>query len=96
MADEVPTYDLATPIFGLAVAPDGSLLVADAGAGVVELRHGEGNLIAELPRVSDIAPIGRGDMFAITGAGAEEAETPVNLYRISRGKVREIADLGAF
>jgi len=34
----VQSYEFATPIFKLAVAPDGSLLVADAGAGIVELR----------------------------------------------------------
>lgn len=93
IADTIPPYDFATPIFGLAVAPDGSLLVADAGAGVVELRR-EGNLIAELPGVTDIAPIGRGDMFAITGGG--EDENARKLFRVSRGGVKEIADLGAF
>ena len=67
LADAVPPYDYATPIFGLAAAPDGSLLIADYGAGIVELRRGEGKLIAGLPTVSDVAPIGRGDMFAVTG-----------------------------
>jgi hypothetical protein len=43
----VPTYEFATPIFKLAVAPDGSLLVADAGAGIVELRHDAGRLIGD-------------------------------------------------
>ena len=42
----VPSYEFATPIFKLAVAPDGSLLVADAGAGIVELRNGVGSLVA--------------------------------------------------
>src|SRR3989337_1650652 len=41
------TFDYATPVFGIATAPDGSLLVADYGAGVVELRKGAGTLIAE-------------------------------------------------
>jgi hypothetical protein len=36
----IPSYRFATPIFKLAVAPDNSLLVADAGAGIVELRNG--------------------------------------------------------
>src|SRR5437588_12794435 len=47
----VPHYDYATPIFGLATAPDGSLVVADAGAGIVQLRKGRGSLIAQLPAV---------------------------------------------
>jgi len=37
-APNVPHYDFAGPIFGLDNAPDGSLLVADAGAGIVQLR----------------------------------------------------------
>ncbi len=96
-ADQVPSYDFTTPVFGLATAPDGSLLVADYGVGVVELRKGEGNLIAELPLVADVAPIGRGDMFAVTGLdpfGA--AETAQKLFRVSQGSIREIADLLAF
>ena len=94
LADAVPSYDFATPIFGLAVAPDRSLLVADGGAGVVELRKGEGNLIAELPAVADVAPIGRGDMFAVTGGG--ESETAWKLFRVSHGSLHKIADLLAF
>jgi hypothetical protein len=93
-ADEDLSYDFAAPIFGLATAPDGSLLVADSGAGVVELRHSEGDLIADLPGVTDVAPIGRGDMFAVTGGGEDAAAR--KLFRVSHGGVREIADLGAF
>ena len=93
-ANAVPYYNYATPIFGLTMAPDDSLLVADYGAGVVELRKGEGNLIAELPGVVDVAPFGRGNLFAITGAG--EAETAWKLFRVSQDGVREIANLLAF
>jgi len=92
-----PTYRFVAPIFGLAVSPDGSLLVADNGfatpgsdGGIVELRKSVGELIAALPGVTDIAPIGRGDMFATTSFG------PGKLYRVSRGSIREIADLNAF
>lgn len=96
-AAPVASYNFATPIFGLAVAPDGSLLVADAGAGVVELRKGKGNLIAALPGVTDIAPVGRGNMFAVTGASNDPNDALAKkLFRVSGGKVREIADLGAF
>ena len=97
-ANQVPSFDFTTPVFGLATAPDGSLLVADAGAGVVELRKGEGNLVAELPLVADIAPIGRGDMFAITGLDdpSDPGETAQKLFRVSHGSTREIADLFAF
>ncbi len=92
VAADVPSFEYATPIFGLATAPEGSILVADAGRGIVELdlRKGAGALIAELPFVTDIAPIGRGDMFAVTGAG------DWRLFRVSRGMVEPIADLLAF
>jgi hypothetical protein len=89
-----PSYPFVTPAFGLATAPDGSLLVADAGAGIVELRHGGGALVAALPGVTDMAPIGRGDMFAITGGGTGPGAA--KLYRVSRGTTRLIADLGLF
>lgn len=83
-------YPFATPVFGLATAPDGSLLAADAGTGIVEIRKGVGSVVAQLPGVTDIAPIGRGDMFAITSVafGGEG-----KLYRVSRGSRHEIANL---
>ncbi|MFE9691896.1 ScyD/ScyE family protein [Micromonospora sp. NPDC005806] len=90
----VPSYEFASPAFGLATAPDGSLLVADAGAGIVELRNGVGTLAAPLPGVTDVAPIGRGDMFAVTGGGEDASAR--KLFRVSGGATREIADLGAF
>jgi len=91
-ADAV-VFPFVTPVFGLAVAPDGSLLAADAGAGIVEIRKGQFSLVASLPGVTDVAPIGRGDMFAITSTafGGDG-----KLYRVSRGSTREIADLLAF
>ena len=93
-ADAVADYDFATPIFGLKVAPDGRLLVADAGAGIVELHHGGGEIIASLPGVSDIAPIGRGVMWAVTGGG--EGGLARKLFLITQGKTRVMADLYAF
>jgi hypothetical protein len=90
MAGTVVSYDFASPLFGLAVAPDGSLLVADAGAGIVELRKGTGALIAELPGVTDVAPIGRGVMYATRGGPGGA------LFRVSRGATRLVVDLNAF
>lgn len=93
-ADALPGYNFASPIFGLGVAPDDSLLVADAGAGIVELRKGEGALVAALPGVSDVAAIGRGVMWAVTGGG--EGDLAGRLFRVSRGDTRVVADLQAF
>lgn len=96
--DPIPFYPFSTPTFGLADGPDGSLFVADAGSGIVELRKGDASLVAALPGVTDIAPIGRGVMFATTGGspGGPNPPTARKLYRVSNGSVREIADLGAF
>lgn len=83
-------YEFASPLFGLARAPGGSLLVADTGAGVVELIDGSGSLIVELPGVVDIAPIRRGTMHAVSGG--EHGM----LYRIVDGQVHPMADIAAF
>ena len=90
----VSSYEFATPIFKLALAPDGSLLVADAGAGIVELRNGVGSLVAKLEGVTDVGPMGRGDMFALRGGGP--GLTTGALFRVSRGSTRLIADLYQF
>jgi len=97
-SDEVPFYPFGTPTFGLSDAPDGSLLVADAGSGIVELRNGEGALVAALPGVTDIAPIGRGVMYATTGGSPDGPNPPTarSLWRVSRGSTKLVADLGAF
>jgi hypothetical protein len=92
IATAQPTF--TSPVFGLATAPDGSLLVADAGAGIVELRDGATRLIAPLPGVSDVAPIKADDMFAITGGGTGPGAA--KLYRVVNGKALQVADLGRF
>src|SRR5436309_755583 len=95
-AANVPHYDYASPIFGLSTAPDGSLLVADAGAGIVQLRKGKGSLIVKLPNVTDVAPIGRGSMYAVTSSGEESHPTDGKLFRVSLGRKHALADLFAF
>lgn len=87
----------ASPLFGLATAPNGDLLVADAGDGVVTVRNGAIRSVASLPGVTDVSPIGRGSMWATTGAGADpEADTGQGLHRVSNGQTRLIANLFAF
>ncbi len=81
------------PVFGLATAPDGSVLTTDVAAGVQEYRKGTFSPIAQLPGATDVAPIGRGNMFVITSGGFGGDG---RLYRVARGSVREIADLGEF
>ena len=88
------TVDLASPVFGLATASDGSLLVADAGQGVVSIKHGVQTLAVPLPGVDDVGPIGSGSFFALTGGGGDASSA--KLWRASNGRVAEFADLGAF
>lgn len=92
IADDIP-LPAATPVFGLSTAPDGSYLVSDVGSGVLEIRKGASSPVAQLPGATDVAAIGRGVMFAITSEGFGGDG---RLYRVSRGSLREIADLLAF
>jgi hypothetical protein len=86
-------YPFTGPVFGLAIAPDGSLLATDAGAGIFEIRKDGFSQVAQLPGVTAVSPIGRGNMFAIT---SHDFGGEGKLYRVSRGSTREIADLLAF
>ena len=89
LADGVPSFNFNTPLFGLDTdtAPDGGLLVVDSGSGIVKLRYGAGSLVAELSGVADVASIGSGNMFALANG---------QLYRVSHGSIRQLADLVAF
>jgi DNA-binding beta-propeller fold protein YncE len=75
-------------LFGIATAPGGRLYVADAGTGIVDADSGA--VIASLPGINDVAPIGAGEMLA--AATAERA----GVYRVSRGRASLFADTGAF
>lgn len=89
--------EFATPLFGLATAPNGDILVADAGAGIA---RATGATEIPLPGVTDIAPIGRGSMWALTGAsgGPDGAliDSGQGLHRVSQGNTRLIVNLFAF
>jgi hypothetical protein len=88
-ADSTKVYPLnnAGPVFGLA-ADAGSLLVADAGAGIVRLRNDKTELVAALPGVSDVAAVHPFTQLAITGGGADPSAA--KLYRVVRGMVTEL------
>ena len=85
--------EFSSPLFGLAAAPNGDLLVADAGAGIAN-RYGATEIA--LPGVSDVAPIGRGALWATTGGTGEPINVGQALYRLSQGRARKVADLYAF
>lgn len=83
------------PLFGLTTAPNGQLLVADTGAGVVET-DGDSGQMPPLPGITDISPIGRGSLWVTRTGTDPESDTGQGLYRVSNGKVRFVADLFAF
>lgn len=74
-----------SPIFGITTAGS-SLLVADAGQGIV---NGDtGALVAALPGVDDVAARSGGRLWALTGAGDDpEQDTGQALWSISAGGV---------
>ncbi|MGM0546403.1 MAG: ScyD/ScyE family protein [Bacteroidota bacterium] len=84
----------ASPLFGLATAPNGDILVADAGAGIATL---DGTTEISLPGISDMSPIGRSAMWALEGLTGEPGEdTGQALYRTSKGNSNMIVDLFEF
>ena len=98
VAGPVAADGFTGPVFGLATAPNGDLLAADAAAGIVEFRDGEVHLNAALPGVSDVDAIGRGSWWAVTGAedGGQDEDGGQGVYRVSRGKARMLANLFEF
>ena len=80
-------YSFAGPVFGLAAGPGNVLFAADAGAGVVRLQGGKGELVVDLPGVTDIAPVKPGRMWAIAGR---------KLFTVNHGKPKFLAGLGKF
>lgn len=86
------------PVFGLATAPNGDIIAADAGAGIAEFRDGEVWLNAPLPGVSGASPIGRGSWWATVGGidGLQHTDVGQAAYRVSRGTVRKLVNLFEF
>ena len=84
----------AGPVFGITTGP-GEVILADAGQGIVRLRHNKTELVAALPGVTDVDVINPNQMIAITG-GPPTTPTAAKLWRIEKGKVSLWADLGAF
>jgi hypothetical protein len=81
------SYPFAGPVFGLAAGPGDVLFAADAGAGIVRLQGGEGELVVDLPGVTDIAPVRPGRMWAIAGR---------KLFKVVHGRRHLLAGLGKF
>jgi hypothetical protein len=84
----------ATPLFGSATTPGGSLLVADTGQGIVN--GDNGSLVAALPGVTDVAPITNTSLWAITTGLDPETDSGQALWRVVNGVPTMIANLFAF
>ena len=83
----------AGPVFGITTGP-GEVILADAGRGIVRMRHLKTEVVAALPGVTDVDVLNPNQMIATTGGGVNP--TSAKLWRINNGKVSLWADLGAF
>ena len=90
---QVPDYDYATPIFGLAARGD-VLFVADSGAGVVRLGT-TARLAVALPGVTDVAPLRRGRMWALSSV-LTGVRRNWKLWMVHDGRARLVANIGKF
>ncbi|MDX1640034.1 MAG: ScyD/ScyE family protein [Balneolaceae bacterium] len=87
-------HGFVSPLFGLATAPNGDILVADAGAGVSTL---DGTTDIPLTGITDMSPIGRNSMWTIRGlTGSPGDSTGQALFRSSKGTSRMVANLFQF
>lgn len=93
-------YEFSAPVYDIASTPDGSILVGlnDGEMRSIEvIKNGEIRTMAKMDVASDIngiATIGAGNAF-VTTAGSDLAQTG-ELYRVSYGNYRMVADLAAF
>ena len=96
----VPTAALAdasfykAPLFGSTTTPDGTLLVADAGQGIVD--GDDGTLVAALPGVTDVAAITDTSLWATTAGQDTTTDSGQALWRVDNGVPTMIANLFAF
>jgi hypothetical protein len=83
----------AGPVFGIATAPNGDILVADVGAGIAEA---DGTVDIPLPGVTSIAPIGRSSMWVTRAGENPEANSGQALLRVSQGNQEQVVNLFEF
>lgn len=100
-------YELGPPVFDIAAAPDGSILLAQ-GTEILEIRKGEIRDVTSVPAstppdqqakgffptVNGLAVDGRGDFFATTGGG--DLAVASGVWHVSRGQARLVGDIHAF
>lgn len=93
-------YEFSAPVYDIAATPDGSLLVGlnDGESRSIQIiRNGKISTMTEIDAESNIqgiAAIGAGNAF-VTTAG-EDLAPYGELYRVSNGNARMVADLAAY
>ena len=98
-ATQILADDEFTALFGLATAPNGDLLAADAAAGIFPISaRGVGHPISVPGSARDGAPIGRASMWVVTGAATEDGtfDSGQGLHRVSIGRARTVVNLFEF
>ncbi len=83
------------PLFGLAATPNGEVLVADQGRGVVAVGSGN-SLFPVLSGITSIAPIGNGSLWITRSGGEGLDDQGQALLRVSRGRARVLVNLFDF
>ncbi|GAB2777266.1 ScyD/ScyE family protein [Salinimicrobium soli] len=93
------SYEFDYPVFDIASTPDGSIMLGlnDESRSIKLIKNGEVRDMVSLhspTRINGIATIGAGNAF-VTTEGSDLAQDG-ELYRISNGNVRMVADLADF
>lgn len=84
------------PVFGIDFAPNGDLLVADAGAGIVSVSNGDRDTLA-LPGVTDVSSLGRKMLWATrTTATDPTTDSGQALFRVTGGNAEMVVNLFQF
>lgn len=85
--------DFAGPVFKLDSAPNGDIMAADAGAGVVVLDDGEMETTLPAPGAQAVAAIGSKSAWVVTGGQDPEADSGQKLWRVTNGRAQMVANL---
>ena len=84
---------LGGPLFGLDAAPNGDVLVADAGSGVTVIRDDRVRSTIALPGATAVSAIGTKSMWVTTSGEDPESDSGQALWRVSNGSARMVANL---
>lgn len=97
-ANEVGPFN--GPVFDIATAPNGDLIVADASTGIIRIGHRGYGFTTGLPGVTGISPQALGFVWAVTGAGGmppdPASDTGQALHLSWLTHTREVANLFEF